>query len=112
MPGKPILLKTTFRRVEKCLALKSNGILTWHFIGPLQSNKTRLVAEHFSWVHSVDRLRLAQRLSEQRPEQCAPLNVCVQVNISDEKSKVAVPRQKPVPCVRLSQPCPDYACAA
>ena len=66
--------------VEKCLALKSNGILTWHFIGPLQSNKTRLVAEHFSWVHSVDRLRLAQRLSEQRPEQCAPLNVCVQVN--------------------------------
>ena len=73
--------------VEKCLALKSNGILTWHFIGPLQSNKTRLVAEHFSWVHSVDRLRLAQRLSEQRPEQCAPLNVCVQVNISDEKSK-------------------------
>jgi len=61
--------------------------LDWHFIGPLQSNKTRLVAEHFSWVHGVDRLRLAQRLSEQRPEQCAPLNVCVQVNISDEKSK-------------------------
>lgn len=62
----------------------------WHFIGPLQSNKTRGVAEHFSWVHSVDRLKLAQRLSEQRPAALPPLNVCIQVNISGEGSKSGV----------------------
>ena len=61
--------------------------LEWHFIGPLQSNKSRPVAERFDWVHSVDRLRLAQRLSEQRPASLPPLNVCVQVNISGEDSK-------------------------
>jgi len=61
--------------------------LEWHFIGPLQSNKTRGVAEHFDWVHSVDRLKIAQRLSEQRPAHLPPLNVCLQVNISDEASK-------------------------
>ncbi|WP_140626922.1 YggS family pyridoxal phosphate-dependent enzyme [Methylibium rhizosphaerae] len=59
----------------------------WHLIGPLQSNKTRVVAEHFDWVHSVDRLRVAQRLSEQRPAHLPPLNVCLQVNISGESSK-------------------------
>ncbi|WP_415033803.1 YggS family pyridoxal phosphate-dependent enzyme [Azonexus sp.] len=73
--------------LEKCAALKSNGILTWHFIGPLQSNKSRAIAEHFAWVHSIDRLRLAQRLSEQRPAALPPLQVCVQVNISGEASK-------------------------
>ncbi|NKF24040.1 YggS family pyridoxal phosphate-dependent enzyme [Solimonas marina] len=61
--------------------------LVWHFIGPLQSNKTRAVAEHFDWVHGVDREKIAQRLSEQRPTQLPPLQVCVQVNISDEASK-------------------------
>lgn len=61
--------------------------LQWHFIGPLQSNKTRAVAEHFSWVHSVDRLRIAQRLSQQRPAGLPPLQVLVQVNISGEASK-------------------------
>ncbi len=61
--------------------------LIWHFLGPLQSNKTRAVAEHFHWVHSVDRLKLAQRLSEQRPPSLPPLQVCVQVNISGEDSK-------------------------
>lgn len=61
--------------------------LVWHFIGPLQSNKTRAVAEAFDWVHSVDRLKIAQRLSEQRPDALAPLQVCVQVNISGEASK-------------------------
>lgn len=64
--------------------------LVWHFIGPIQSNKTRPIAEHFAWVHSVDRLKIAQRLSEQRPEQLAPLNVCVQVNVSGEASKSGV----------------------
>jgi pyridoxal phosphate enzyme (YggS family) len=61
--------------------------IEWHLIGPLQSNKTRVVAEQFDWVHSVDRLRIAQRLSEQRPPHLGPLNVCLQVNISGEASK-------------------------
>lgn len=61
--------------------------LTWHFIGPIQSNKTRALAEHFAWVHSVDRLKIAQRLSEQRPNHLPPLNICLQINISDEDSK-------------------------
>ncbi len=61
--------------------------LIWHFIGPIQSNKTRAIAEHFAWVHSVDRLKIAQRLSEQRPSTLAPLNVCIQVNVSGEASK-------------------------
>jgi hypothetical protein len=64
--------------------------LEWHFIGPLQSNKTRPVAEHFDWVHSVDRLKIAQRLSEQRPDHLPPLNVCLQVNVSGEASKSGV----------------------
>ena len=59
----------------------------WHLIGPLQSNKTRAVAEAFDWVHSVDRLKLAERLSAQRPPHCAPLQICLQVNISAEASK-------------------------
>ncbi|MBX9705033.1 MAG: YggS family pyridoxal phosphate-dependent enzyme [Gammaproteobacteria bacterium] len=62
----------------------------WHFIGPLQRNKTKLVAQHFSWVHSVDRLLLAQRLSEQRPEHLPPLNVCIQVNVDQEPQKHGV----------------------
>ena len=59
----------------------------WHLIGPLQSNKTRVVAESFDWVHSIDRLKIAERLSAQRPAQLAPLSVCLQVNVSGEKSK-------------------------
>lgn len=61
--------------------------LTWHFLGPIQSNKTRAIAQHFDWVHSVDRSKIARRLSEQRPRDLAPLQVCVQVNISGEASK-------------------------
>ena len=61
--------------------------LEWHFIGPLQSNKTRPVAEHFAWVHSIDRLKVAQRLAAQRPAGMAPLQVCLQVNVSGEASK-------------------------
>lgn len=64
--------------------------LTWHLIGPLQSNKTRVVAEHFDWVQTVDRLKIAQRLSEQRPAHLPPLQVCVQVNTSGEASKSGV----------------------
>ena len=61
--------------------------LDWHFIGPLQSNKTRPVAEHFDWVHSIERMKIAERLAEQRPAGRAPLNVCLQVNVSGEASK-------------------------
>ncbi len=64
--------------------------LCWHFIGPIQSNKTREIAEHFQWVHSVDRLKIAQRLSAQRPASLGPLNICIQVNISGEDSKSGV----------------------
>ncbi len=64
--------------------------IEWHLIGPLQSNKSRLVAEHFDWVHTVDRLKIAQRLSEQRPAHLPPLHVCVQVNTSGEASKSGV----------------------
>lgn len=61
--------------------------LVWHFIGPIQSNKTRAIAGHFDWVHSVDRLKIAQRLAEQRPAERGPLNICLQVNVSGEASK-------------------------
>lgn len=64
--------------------------LEWHFIGPLQSNKTRLVANRFSWVHSIDRLKIAERLSEQRDVHLPPLEVCIQVNVSGEASKSGV----------------------
>ena len=61
--------------------------LCWHFIGPIQSNKTRDIAQNFAWVHSVDRLKIAQRLSEQRPAELPALNICIQVNVSGEASK-------------------------
>ncbi len=64
--------------------------LEWHFIGPIQSNKTRAIAENFAWVHSVDRLKIAERLSAQRPPHMPPLNVCLQVNVSGEETKSGV----------------------
>lgn len=79
--------------VEKILALREllpDVLLSWHCIGPLQSNKTRLVAEHFDWVQSVDRLKIAQRLSEQRPAGLAPLQVCLQVNVDGGANKSGV----------------------
>lgn len=78
--------------VDKILHFQQSGInhLQWHFIGPLQSNKSRLVAEHFDWCHTVDRLRIATRLSEQRPAHLSPLNVLIQINISDEQSKSGI----------------------
>jgi len=79
-------LQEALGKIQACADLD----LCWHFIGPLQSNKTRPVAEHFSWVHSVDREKLLRRLSEQRPDTMAPLNVCLQVNISGEASKAGV----------------------
>ena len=64
--------------------------ITWHFIGPIQSNKTKLIANHFSWVHSVDSLKIAQRLSAQRASDLPPLNICLQVNISGEPTKSGI----------------------
>ena len=77
-------------KIERVRAAQPQAAIEWHFIGPLQSNKTRLVAEHFDWVQSVDRLKIAQRLNDQRPTQAPPLNVLVQVNISGEASKSGV----------------------
>jgi PLP dependent protein len=98
--------------------------LVWHFIGPIQSNKTRVVASRFDWVHSIDRAKIAQRLNQQRPENLAPLNVCIQVNVSAESSKSGVrPEQleelagivSQLPRLRLRglmtvpRPCDDFA---
>ncbi len=85
--------------LEKMEALRDLP-LEWHFIGPIQSNKTRAIAENFAWVHSVDRLKIAERLSAQRPARLPPLNVCLQVNVSGEESKSGV---APAEVVRLAQ---------
>jgi len=78
--------------LDKIRVVQEGGAadLEWHFIGPIQSNKTRPIAEHFAWVHTVEREKIAQRLSEQRPAGLAPLQICLQVNISGEASKSGV----------------------
>jgi hypothetical protein len=73
--------------------------IEWHFIGPIQSNKTRDISAHFNWVHSVDRLKIAKRLSEQRPPELPPLNICLQVNIDDEASKSGVAPEDIIPLI-------------
>lgn len=98
--------------------------IAWHFIGPIQSNKTQLIARHFDWVHSVDRLKIAQRLSDARPTELPPLNICLQVNISEEASKSGASGQEllqlalninQLPHLRLRglmaipAPCSDFA---
>jgi pyridoxal phosphate enzyme (YggS family) len=89
--------------VEK-IALLRDLPLQWHCIGPIQSNKTRLVATHFDWAHSVDRLKIAQRLSEQRPVGLAPLQVCIQVNIDGGSTKAgAAPEDVPALAREVSQ---------
>ena len=75
--------------VDKIVQLHDCPIV-WHFIGPIQANKTRQIAQHFDWVHSVDRIKIAERLSEQRPAELAPLNICIQINISNESSKSGI----------------------
>ncbi len=86
--------------------------IVWHFIGPLQSNKTREVAERFAWVHSVDRVKIARRLNDQRPAALDPLDICLQVNISAEASKSGVSLGEPCrPWPRRCWPCRDCACA-
>ncbi len=77
--------------LPKIQALNEAGFnLEWHYIGPIQSNKTRAIAENFQWVHSVDRLKIAQRLNEQRPADLPPLKVCIQVNIDNEPQKAGI----------------------
>lgn len=81
--------------VDKILQAEAQNIkLEWHFIGPLQSNKTRLVAEHFDWMQTLDRTKIAERLNAQRPSDKAPLNVLIQINISDEASKSGIAPQE------------------
>jgi len=76
--------------VDKITALQNKQDIAWHFIGPIQTNKTKLIAKHFSWVHSIDRAKVAKRLNEHRFGQDTPLNICLQVNISGEESKAGV----------------------
>lgn len=76
--------------LEKQAKLQDLADIEWHFIGPIQSNKTRAIAENFAWVHSIDREKVAQRLNDQRPESLPPLQVCLQVNIDDETTKSGV----------------------
>ena len=105
-------------------ALASWPDLEWHCIGPIQSNKTRLVAEHFDWAHTVDRLKIAERLSAQRPEHLAPLQVCIQVNMDGGETKsgvapeaalalaraiAALPRLRLRGLMSIPEPMPDYA---
>lgn len=79
--------------LPKVHALATRRKLVWHFIGAVQANKTRLVAENFAWVHTVDRQKIAQRLNDQRPPELPPLNVCIEVNVSGERSKTGVTPQ-------------------
>jgi len=83
-------LQEALAKIEAVRAAAPDLPLTWHFVGPIQSNKTRPIAEHFDWVQSVERLKIAQRLSEQRPAHLPPLNVLLQVNISGEAAKSGV----------------------
>lgn len=83
-------LQEALDKMQAVRELRPDLSLAWHFIGPIQSNKTRPIAEHFAWVHSVDREKIARRLSEQRPEGLPPLQVCLQVNVSGEDSKSGV----------------------
>ena len=111
--------------VDKIAALRHLP-LEWHCIGPIQSNKTRLVAEHFHWVHTVDRLKIAQRLSDQRPSLMTPLNICIQVNVDGGATKSGVAPQEvlqlsreiaDLPRLRLRglmcipEPAPDFVAA-
>jgi len=95
--------------IKKITVLKDLDII-WHFIGPIQANKTALLAQHFSWVHSIDRLKIAERLSRERPAGLPPLNICVQVNISGEASKSGVSPSECESLVHAIQSLPHLSC--
>ena len=80
-------LQEALDKMQEVARLQPDAPVSWHFIGPIQSNKTRPIAASFQWVHTVERLKIAQRLSEQRPPELGPLDICLQVNISGEASK-------------------------
>ncbi len=80
--------------------------INWHFIGPIQSNKTQPIAQHFAWVHSVDRLKIAQRLNDARPAHLPPLQICIQVNVSDEESKSGVHVEELAPLAQAIEAMP------
>jgi len=79
--------------------------LEWHFIGPIQSNKTRLIAENFDWVHSIDRVKIIERLNAQRPNTAPPLNVCLQLNLDDENNKSGINEPQVMPMANSIQQC-------
>jgi pyridoxal phosphate enzyme (YggS family) len=83
-------LQEALDKIAKVRIELPSEFIEWHFLGPIQSNKTRPIAENFDWVHTIDREKIAQRLSEQRPSDLPPLNVCIQINISGELSKSGV----------------------
>ncbi|MEG9498716.1 YggS family pyridoxal phosphate-dependent enzyme [Mannheimia indoligenes] len=93
--------------VEKIEFFANRPELEWHFIGPLQSNKTKLVATHFDWIQTVDRLKIAERLNEQRPTDKAPLNVLIQINISDENSKSGIQPEEMLPLAQAISQLPN-----
>lgn len=89
--------------VDKIQQLKSLSGLCWHFIGPLQSNKSKFIAEHFDWMHSLDRIKIAKRLNEQRSVHQNLLQVCVQVNVDDEASKAGIAMNEVIPFIEQLQ---------
>ncbi len=93
--------------VEKIEFFANRPELEWHFIGPLQSNKTKLVAAYFDWIQTVDRLKIAERLNEQRPADKAPLNVLIQINISDEASKSGIEPDEMLPLAQAISQLPN-----
>lgn len=92
--------------LTKQQALKDLNI-DWHFIGPIQSNKTASIAENFNWAHGIDRLKIAERLNAARPASLAPLNICIQINVSDETSKSGVTQQELMPLALAVQQLPN-----
>ncbi len=93
--------------VQAALPTLPTSEIEWHFIGPMQSNKTRPIAEHFAWVHTVERSKIAERLSQQRPAELAALNVCIQINISQEASKSGVAPDEALGLAREVQALPN-----
>jgi len=96
--------------VEKIQQMYSYSDILWHFIGPLQSNKSKLIAEYFDWMHSLDRIKIAKRLNEQRSAHQSPLNVCVQVNIDDEQSKAGIAPSEVINFIEQLQPLSRIKC--
>jgi pyridoxal phosphate enzyme (YggS family) len=96
--------------VEKIQQMTEYSDIVWHFIGPLQSNKSKFIAEYFDWMHSLDRIKIAKRLNEQRSVHKSPLNICVQVNIDDEHSKAGITTNEVMNFIEQLQPLEAIKC--